>query len=147
MSGLFWIAEEEYILQLKTSLIIISLLCLMAAQLEAMFARAECCAEREHVAALRLIMRALFRVANLLLIYASVIENGSLMQIYVWYTLAYIVVGVPVAIADMLLGLKHEERIAVDFVTEIVFLFVLSRCLPVVNTYRIQLTELERAKW
>ncbi|XP_063369342.1 uncharacterized protein LOC134657709 [Cydia amplana] len=119
----------------------------MAAQSEAKFARVECCAEREHLGTLRLITRALFRVANLLLIYASVIENGSLMQIYVWYTLAYIVVGVPVAIGDMLLGVKHEERVAVDFVTEIMFLFVLSRCLPLVNTYRIQLSELERAKW
>ncbi|XP_073963064.1 uncharacterized protein [Choristoneura fumiferana] len=125
----------------KPAVVLISIISLVATVIDALFAdRCECCAAREHVDSLRGLLRSLFQVANLLLIIASTIENPSLIQIYVWYTLGFIVLGFAVSILDVLLRMKHEDMwCIVDFLIEVAFFFVLSRCLPIVDMYRKQI--------
>ncbi|XP_063834378.1 uncharacterized protein LOC135083610 [Ostrinia nubilalis] len=82
------------------------------------------CEMRELADSLRKLLVTLFQMANLLLLLASVFENALLVDIYVWYTLGYIVMGLVVAIYEFVVKTKRDGiRSLVTFVPEVVFLF------------------------
>ncbi|KAL0811248.1 hypothetical protein ABMA28_009674 [Loxostege sticticalis] len=85
----------------------------------------------------RRLLVTLFQIANVLLLIASVFENALLVDIYMWYTLGYIAMGFVVAIYEFVVKTKRDGfRSLVTFVPEVVFLFVVFRCLPLVDLYR-----------
>ncbi|XP_026745893.1 uncharacterized protein LOC113507222 isoform X2 [Trichoplusia ni] len=95
------------------------------------------CGVGAQVECARQLLVTLFQMANLLLLLASIVENAILVQVYVWYTLGFVVMGLIVTIVDFLFKYKNMGSISlIGFVTEVGFLFMVFRCLPLVDTYR-----------
>uniref|UniRef100_A0A2A4IV13 Uncharacterized protein n=1 Tax=Heliothis virescens TaxID=7102 RepID=A0A2A4IV13_HELVI len=98
---------------------------------------ASCGMISSHVESAKQLLITLFQMANLLLLLASIVESAILVQLYVWYTLGFVIMGLVVNIVDFLLKYKTQgNSCLIGFVTEVCFLFVTFRCLPLVDTYR-----------
>ncbi|XP_047035839.1 uncharacterized protein LOC124641718 [Helicoverpa zea] len=98
---------------------------------------ASCAMIVSYVECAKQLLITLFQMANLLLLLASIVESAVLVQLYVWYTLAFVIMGLVVNVVDFLLKYKTQgNSCIVGFVTEVCFLFVIFRCLPLVDTYR-----------
>ncbi|RVE52765.1 hypothetical protein evm_002638 [Chilo suppressalis] len=84
------------------------------------------CEGRRLVDSVRKVLVTLFQMANLLLLLASIFENAFLVDIYVWYTLGYIVMGFIVTIYEFLVKMKRlgARRSLLTFVPEVIFFFV-----------------------
>ncbi|CAG4970827.1 unnamed protein product [Colias eurytheme] len=96
-----------------------------------------CYDTRAHVDSFRSVLVTAFQMANMLLLLGSIVENAMLLQIYLWYSLAFIVMGFVVSILGFLFRLQEEGAWSlVAFIPEIVFLFVMYQCLPLVDHYR-----------
>ncbi|CAH1641598.1 unnamed protein product [Spodoptera littoralis] len=96
-----------------------------------------CTLIRTEIECAKQLLMTLFQMANLLLLLASIVESAILVQLYVWYTLAFVVMGLIVNIVDFLFKYKVEgTSCLLGFITEVCFLFVIFRCLPLVDTYR-----------
>ncbi|XP_059050582.1 uncharacterized protein LOC131845529 [Achroia grisella] len=95
------------------------------------------CPSRAMIDSVKLLLVTLFQMANLLLLLASFLENSLLVQVYLWYMLGFVVMGFMVTIAEFLISKNREGlRSFISFVPEVAYLFVIYRCLPIVDTYR-----------
>ncbi|XP_049880433.1 uncharacterized protein LOC126376929 [Pectinophora gossypiella] len=96
-----------------------------------------CCPAHEHVQSMRTLLLTLFQMANLLLLLATMVESALLVHVYVWYTLAFVLMGLFVSLVDFLLRVRKQgtTKACFIFVPEVSFLFVLFRCLPLVDRY------------
>ncbi|CAH0597798.1 unnamed protein product [Chrysodeixis includens] len=95
------------------------------------------CGVSAQVETARQLLVTLFQMANLLLLLASIVENAILVQLYVWYTLGFVVMGLVITIVEFLFKYKNMGSTSlIGFVAEVGFLFMLFRCLPLVDTYR-----------
>ncbi|CAH2265396.1 jg13344 [Pararge aegeria aegeria] len=85
---------------------------------------ASCVEAREHLITLRKLLITLFQMANVLLLLGSIVESAILLQIYLWYMLAYIVISFVLAIVEFCFLVKEEGvRSFASFVPEVLFLF------------------------
>ncbi|KAJ2940033.1 hypothetical protein O0L34_g14066 [Tuta absoluta] len=98
----------------------------------------------EHILSLRCWLLSLFQMVNVMLLMAAVVENSMLIEIYLRYALAFVLIGFAVTLAQFLIRVRLEgiKRAIVEAVPEIAFLFVLFRCLPIVNRYGREIKEM-----
>ncbi|CAB3223000.1 unnamed protein product [Arctia plantaginis] len=128
----------------RSVIALISIISLLASVLDAMTNDTNTCWYQcqqtqvmEHVQSLRSLLVTLFQMANLLLLVASVVESAVLVQVYVWYTLGFVVMELMVTMMEFLYKFKMQSRSSfIEFIVEVSFLFVICRCLPLVDTYR-----------
>ncbi|VVD00418.1 unnamed protein product [Leptidea sinapis] len=88
----------------RWSVAIISIISLVACILDVASndSTEQCCIARAHVVSLRCYLLSLFQMANTLLLLGSIVENALLLQIYLWYALAFIMIGFVVVILEFL---------------------------------------------
>ncbi|XP_039760748.1 uncharacterized protein LOC120634315 [Pararge aegeria] len=133
----------------KSTAVLISITSLMACLFDVLpneSDEASCVEAREHLITLRKLLITLFQMANVLLLLGSIVESAILLQIYLWYMLAYIVISFVLAIVEFCFLVKEEGvRSFASFVPEVLFLFVIFRCLPLVDVYRRRLEAIEES--
>ncbi|CAF4912097.1 unnamed protein product [Pieris macdunnoughi] len=122
----------------RTSVVLISIIGQVGCLLEIVSNYgSECITSPRHVDTLRNLLLTFFQMANMLLLLGSIVEYAWLLRVYLWYTLAFIVLGFVVSIAGFLYRYQHHGVWSLAFlVPEVTFLFVMYRCLPLVDTYR-----------
>ncbi|XP_060806893.1 uncharacterized protein LOC132903239 [Amyelois transitella] len=100
-----------------------------------------CTPAGERVQSARHVIVTLFQIANLLLLLACIVESACLVNIYVAVTLGFVGLGLIVALMEFLVKSKEEGPLKslVLFVPEVLFLFMIFRCIPLVDRYRGQL--------
>ncbi|XP_026754387.3 uncharacterized protein LOC113514495 [Galleria mellonella] len=112
----------------RVTIIMISLVSLAGCVVDTMSiesCRKQCSELRNLVDSIRTVLITLFQMANLLLLLASLLENSLLVQIYVWYTMGFVVMGLTVSILEFLVNMKWEGRWSfVTFVPEVAFFLV-----------------------
>ncbi|CAK1594362.1 unnamed protein product [Parnassius mnemosyne] len=92
---------------------------------------------RDHVCSTRNMLLTIFQAANLVLLLGCVLENASLMQFYIWYTISFVVFGFVVTILDFLIRIKREQLWSfIALVADVAYLFVIFWCLPIIDAYR-----------
>ncbi|XP_037295819.1 uncharacterized protein LOC119189652 [Manduca sexta] len=97
----------------------------------------ECDELMEYVNSIRQLLVTLFQMANTLLLLAAMVESAFLVQIYIWYVLGFVIMGLVVSLLGFLFKLRVEKLwTSINFVSEVAFLFVIFRCLPIVDLYR-----------
>ncbi|XP_050357772.1 uncharacterized protein LOC126778312 [Nymphalis io] len=131
----------------RSTATLISIICLISCILDLAFSDKTlevCCEMKDHLESLKYVLSTLFKIANMLLLLGSVFESSLLLQIYLWYLLGYIIVSFVVVIVDLCFRIKNEGRWTfVTFVPDVIFLFVIFRCLPLVDQYKKHLEELK----
>ncbi|XP_047539550.1 uncharacterized protein LOC125072958 [Vanessa atalanta] len=131
----------------RSTAALISIICLMSCILDLVFSDKTlepCCEMKDHLDSLKYVLLTLFKIANILLLLGAIFESSLLLQIYLWYLLGYIIVSFVVVIIDLCLRIENEGRWTfVTFVPDVVFLFVIFRCLPLVDYYKKHLEELQ----
>ncbi|KAI5639424.1 hypothetical protein NE865_08099 [Phthorimaea operculella] len=97
----------------------------------------------EHILSVRCWLLSLFQMVNVLLLMATIVENSTLVDIYLRYSLAFVLIGLAVSLVSFLVRFKLQgmKKAAMEVVPEVAFLFVLFRCLPIVNRYGRELKE------
>ncbi|XP_072935967.1 uncharacterized protein [Epargyreus clarus] len=123
----------------RSSTALISIISLTASIIDVLLNDSDphCCESRQQLDSMRSTLVTLYQMANMLLLLGSIVENALLIQIYLWYVLGFIVLGFVVSILDFLFRLNDEGIWSfINFVTEVAFLFVTFRCLPLVDSYR-----------
>ncbi|XP_045780495.1 uncharacterized protein LOC123877685 [Maniola jurtina] len=127
-------------LSLKGTVILIAVIGLLTCLLDKLSndtSEASCGGIRKHLVTLRNLLLALNQMANMLLLLGSIVENAPLLSIYLWQMLASIVLGFVVSIVEFCFRVREEGAWGfATFVLEVIHLFVLFRCLPLVDTYR-----------
>ncbi|XP_053619545.1 uncharacterized protein LOC128680424 isoform X2 [Plodia interpunctella] len=80
----------------------------------------------------------LFQVANVLLLIGTVIEKEFLVQLYLWYTLGFVMFGLVIALMEFLISSQEygTKKSLVMFIPDVTFLFVIWACLPIVKEYK-----------
>ncbi|XP_013142631.1 PREDICTED: uncharacterized protein LOC106106577 [Papilio polytes] len=92
---------------------------------------------RANIYCLRSLLLKLFQVANLILLLGCIIENSIMMQLYIWYTLSFVVFGFVVTLVEFLSRIKREQVWTfMALFADVLYLFVIFWCLPIIDTYR-----------
>ncbi|XP_053619544.1 zonadhesin-like isoform X1 [Plodia interpunctella] len=80
----------------------------------------------------------LFQVANVLLLIGTVIEKEFLVQLYLWYTLGFVMFGLVIALMEFLISSQEygTKKSLVMFIPDVTFLFAVWSCLPMVENYK-----------
>ncbi|CAH2097178.1 unnamed protein product [Euphydryas editha] len=124
----------------RSAAAVISIICLTSCLLDLVLSDSTLipsCELKDHLDSLKYVLITLYKIANMLLLLGSVFESPLLLQIYVWYMLGYIIIGFVVVILDFCFRILSEGISSfLFFVPDVIFLFVMFRCLPLVDHYK-----------
>ncbi|CAH2059633.1 unnamed protein product, partial [Iphiclides podalirius] len=82
------------------------------------------CLVQDNVKCMRALLLKLFQVANLVLLLGCLFENANMMQLYIWYTLSFVVFGFVVTIVEFLCHIRREQMWTfMTFAADVMYLF------------------------